>query len=50
MLAQYFRSQADCFIRIQSSLCINIQCQFIVVSDLTDTSVLNCQVYTLYRL
>ena len=36
MLTQYFRRQAHCLIRRQRTVCIYIQCQFVIVCHLTD--------------
>ena len=49
MFAEYFCSKADSFVRSQSAIGINIQCQFIKVSYLTNTGIGYSHVYSFYR-
>ena len=49
MFAQYLSSKADSLIRIQCTIGIYIQCKFIVISDLSNTGVLNNHVYSVNR-
>ena len=49
MLAQNLSCKAYCLVRADRAVCGNIQCKLIVVSLLSDTRILNCDVDSLYR-
>ena len=49
MLAQNFSCQADCLIRSKSSIGVYIQCQLIIIGNLTYTGILYSHIDTLYR-
>ena len=49
MLTHNLSCKADCFIRIQCTIGIYIQCQFVKICNLTNTSILDVDIYALNR-
>ena len=47
MCAEYLSSKADCLVRTQGSIGPYVQCQFIIIGNLTYTGILHLQVDTL---